>query len=416
MEKNSRRGRNWDAVVVGAGPVGSYVSYRLSSLGYSVLLVDRKSEAGRPMHCGGLVNASLYDLEGLAFLKERTVLRAVRGADIYSPSGSKLPLTGKDVKAFSIDRALFDLELLRLSVRKGTETMMSSTLQGMKNGQNSEKELRISTPKGRVEVLTDLVIGCDGPASTVRQLEKLDNPRETVPGVSIEVEAIDGRVPEDRVAVLTGERTAKGFFAWAIPSFGDFGLRIGLSAISGAHFREGMKRLFNDERLADFLSLGSGDEMRFGELSRVFGAIPMGQGKRTTEDGVVLLGDSAGMAKPTSGGGIYPGLKAADLLAAILKDPEDSMTRNIRKFNMRWRKEYGRELTKSMLLRNMFRKLEDREMDVAISALTDRRKLELINETGDIDHPISLAVRLLRDDPSLMMIVPRLLPSLRKLL
>ena len=47
---------DYDVVVIGAGPIGGYLSRRLSEHGNSVLLVEEHAEIGRPFQCAGLVN------------------------------------------------------------------------------------------------------------------------------------------------------------------------------------------------------------------------------------------------------------------------------------------------------------------------------------------------------------------------
>ncbi|MDD4093443.1 MAG: FAD-dependent oxidoreductase, partial [Methanothrix sp.] len=42
-------------VVVGAGPAGSSAAEAAATLGASVLMVDRKSEIGSPVQCGGFL-------------------------------------------------------------------------------------------------------------------------------------------------------------------------------------------------------------------------------------------------------------------------------------------------------------------------------------------------------------------------
>jgi flavin-dependent dehydrogenase len=260
-----------------------------------------------------------------------------------------------------------------------------------------------------------MVIACDGSASPVRALMGMPPPRETIPGISMEMELVSGEVPDDRVAVLTGEDTAKGFFSWIIPSFPEKGFRIGLSSISGEGLKLGIKRLYTDSRISRFLSIKGSLSGNLHTISRVYGSLPMGQPGIFSKGPVILLGDSAGMAKPTSGGGIYPSLMASDLLARTIKDQEPG-ERSINLFLSRWRKGYGKELAKAMLLRKIVRELEDGEIEMAFSALDDERKLEMINEKGDIDQPVQLAIKLLKMDPKMITLIPRFVGHLRRLI
>jgi len=119
--------------------------------------------------------------------------------------------------------------------------------------------------------------------------------------------------------------------------------------------------------------------------------------------------------KGTSGGGIYPGMRAVDLLSKTLSENERITPEGLTHFNESWNKGYGKELGRTMLLRRIMRDLSDQEMNKAISAFNDEKKLELINSEGDIDKPIILAMKLMKLDPTILMLVPRYIPYLRKL-
>ena len=110
-----------DIAIIGAGPVGSYTAWRLSSSGYSVKLFEEHPEIGRPEQCAGLVNHNMFALPGLESIREKVGLHDIMGADIFSPSGKVLPLRAGKLKAISMDRALFDKELLRMAVKTGAD-------------------------------------------------------------------------------------------------------------------------------------------------------------------------------------------------------------------------------------------------------------------------------------------------------
>ena len=408
--------RRYDIIIVGGGPVGSYMAHRSADSGSDVLLIDRKNEIGRPMQCAGLVNIELFSLPGLEGIKNKVKLKEIYGADIHSPSGEMLPLRGKSVKALSIDRSAFDLELLRYAARSGSEIMMGSVVTSASLLPGGGGKVEVIRGNDRYTIMSDMIIGCDGPSSTIRRSMGFDNPQDTIPGINMEIEIRNGVIPQKRVGVLTGNDTARGFFAWIVPSFGKNGVRIGLSARTGDDVRKGMELLIKDPRLASFLSMDGIDGEDICWISSVYGGVPMGPPSKLFKGDCILLGDSAGMAKPTSGGGIFPGMRAVDTLSTILEDNGYISNKTLKEFSSSWKKGYGKELAKGMILRKIIRELNDEDIDKAIGALNDKKKLRLINETGDIDRPVALAVKLLKTDPSLLMLIPRYLPHLKGLL
>ncbi len=403
----------YDTVIIGAGPAGSYASLRLSKFGHKVLLIDMKHEIGRPMHCAGLVNNKLFKLPFLDRIEDQVLLGEISGADVFSPNGTIVPLRGRETKAYSIDRYLFDSELLKMAANSGTRVLLGTRLKDIRINKNGCSEISFKGPQGKGRVNAGMVLGCDGGASETRSIMGLENPKETIPGISMEIEIGSGTVPRDRVAVLTGEKTARGFFAWIIPSFPNNGIRIGLSSVDGPGLRAGLKNLFEDKRVSSFLSTDGKESL--GIISKVYGSVPMGQPREISKGPVLLMGDSAGMAKPTSGGGIFPALMAVDTLVKSIDAGNGTARESIRTFNEKWKKGYGRELTKAMALRRIVRDLSDEEINAALIALSDEKKLDLINEKGDIDQPVQLAVGLLRMDPSLLALIPRFIPHLRRI-
>jgi flavin-dependent dehydrogenase len=262
----------------------------------------------------------------------------------------------------------------------------------------------------------DLLIGCDGPSSLVRRSSGIGPPKETITGVSIEANAYPGGPPNDRIGMFTGRKVAKGFFAWTIPSSGKNGLRLGVSSIDPGGLMDGLRTLMNDRRLAEFLSIDGPEDLRLAETSMTLGTIPMGSPDRTVLKDLVLIGDSAGMAKPTSGGGIYPALRAVDLLSSIVEGRGELSPSVISEFGKAWKKGYGSELERAFVARRILSDISDEELDLALGRLSRKETLEIINSEGDIDQPMALAISLVKRDPGLLMLLPRFLPHLKKVL
>ena len=125
---------------------------------------------------------------------------------------------------------------------------------------------------------------------------------------------------------------------------------------------------------------------------------------------VVLFGDAAGLCKPTTGGGIGPGFKQVELLAPMLLDclesddfSESSVTEVIDMMEpMR------RDQNRARALRDAFlTQMSDDELDEVFEVWSRPEVTELINQIGDIEQPIPLGMRLLRDVPEFRAIAKR---------
>jgi len=405
-----------EVIVVGGGPAGSYSAARLSALGHRTVLLEEHSEAGRPQQCAGLVNPEILRFDLMDRLSHDFVLKEIFGADIHSPSGYTLPLKANVIKALTIDRSEFDKQLLKLAARCGAEILTGQKVTIVRKLPGRGWEISSKGRKGELRMECDLLLGCDGPASMVRRSAGIEPPRETITGISVETEVEEGAVPPEKVGVFTGQETAKGFFAWAIPSFGRSGIRLGASSIDPKGLVQCFERLLKDRRLARFLSLPEGEGIKYGETSITLGPIPMGSPNRIVHKDLVLLGDSAGMAKPTSGGGIYPLLKAVDRLISTIQASKGLSQTCLYRFEKEWKKGYGKELERALVARKILSSITDQETDMVLERLSKKRTLDLINGEGDIDHPMTLAVSLIRTDPGLLALLPRFIPHLKKVL
>ena len=74
---------DYDVCVVGAGPVGSTISYYLSLEGLSVVLLDKKTKIGYPLQCAGILSNHINDVNELP---KDIILNKVKGAFIHSPN------------------------------------------------------------------------------------------------------------------------------------------------------------------------------------------------------------------------------------------------------------------------------------------------------------------------------------------
>ncbi|MEA3558791.1 MAG: NAD(P)/FAD-dependent oxidoreductase [Candidatus Thermoplasmatota archaeon] len=401
-----------DVAVIGGGPIGSYSALRLSTKGYSVALIEEDPFIGRPQQCAGLVNPRLFDLPETGDLLEDIRLNNIIGADIISPSGKKLELRGKGTKAVSIDRSEFDHLLFKKAVRSGAIPLLNQKAISVTHGKNGGTIVRTTGGGTDHIVKARSVIGCEGTSSITRRSNMLRNPKHIIPGLSIEMIVENGNNPTDLVCVLTGKNTARGFFSWALPAGPPGKIRIGLAAINGPSLREGASLLIKDPRLKEWLGFNG---KMIGHMTWNYGAVPMGSPHELFKDNMIILGDSAGMAKPTSGGGIFPGFKAVDSLMSSIEGSEELNEDVFTAFRSNWKKGYGRELERSRLFRGVISRIRDEEIEMVFEKLRDPELLSLINDKGDIDHPLKLALSLLKKDPSLLKLIPRFLPHLRKL-
>ena len=382
---------DYDFVVIGAGPVGSLLAQRLTQGGASVLIIEEHAQIGRPFQCAGLVNPEAMEIVGL----HDTVLTPIWGARIHGPSGEVVSIGSTDtVRTWSVCRKLFDESILESAVDSGADLWLSSSPISAEQD-DSEVSIKISTPDGEKTVRCSMLCGADGAHSWVRRRFRMGRPKEMIVGFQIEVSGYVGE--EGKLDMYTGSEIAPGFFAWAIPS-GDT-TRIGVW--SKAELLEGK----SPEQLLKTLMYNSQWSHRFSdcrEVGRFCGPVPSGLVKRPLKGRVMLFGDAAGLCKPTTGGGIGPGFKHVEtMISDLLRRVKGELTQVqldsiVAEKHKSIRKDQGR----AKALRDAFlTQMGDEELDQVFSVWSKPEVTELINEVGEIENPIPLGIRMLREVP-----------------
>ena len=389
----------YDVVIVGAGPVGGFLAQRMSEGGASVLLLEEHAQIGRPFQCAGLVNPETMSLTGL----QSTVLTPIWGARIHSPSGIPVVIGNEqDIRTWSVCRKLFDEGVVRGAVQSGAEIWLSSKPLSA-DAYEDHVLLSVSTPRGDQIVRCGLLCGADGAHSWVRRRFKMGRPKELMIGFQVEVTGYKGE--PGRLDMYTGSGFSPGFFAWAIPS--------GETTRIGTWSKPEMMGEESCEQLLDRLRSEPLWSERFSEcreVGRFCGPIPSGLVKKPMIGRVVLFGDAAGLCKPTTGGGIGPGFRQVEMLTPNLLEclKRDDFSDAAVKGVIGLLSPLRREQNRARALRNAFlTEMTDEELDSVFAVWSRPEVTELINQIGDIEHPIPLGIRMLKEVPEFKSIAKR---------
>ena len=363
---------NFDCIVVGGGPVGAVAARSAARQGLKVLLAEKGETPTYSDRCTGIVS--------LRFVKEAeidnaVVLREIRGGAIYAPNGKSVSIEAEETRALVIDRHLLNVKLLEMAQMAGVKFIPYSRVVGLDN-----RSVIIERKDANYQVKTKVVIGADGPKSKVAQWAKLPAPSQFFLGLQATVRHETER--PDFIEVYLDQDLAPGFFAWVVPA--EEGIaRVGLATyhIKGA-----------SSYLKKFL-----DKFNFKPLKINAGLIPIGPRAKTIAEGVMVVGDAAAQAKPTSGGGLYTGIVAAKIAGQVAADHIYNY-HDLLKYEKGWREKFDRELSFGMSLRSLFIHLRNHELNLIFSILDNNDILDIIKTYGDIDYP-SLIIKALLQQP-----------------
>ncbi|MAK97092.1 MAG: hypothetical protein CL996_06330 [Euryarchaeota archaeon] len=382
----------YQVVIVGAGPVGGRLATELASRGISTLMLEEHAEIGRPFQCAGLVNPPAMNMVNL----HDTILQSVDGALMHSPSGIMLPV-GKDgrVRTHVVCRKRFDQGVVAQAMDAGAHLWLKSkpidasvTTDGVIVKVEREGEI--------IDLTCGLLVGADGAHSWTRRHFRMGKPKEMMIGFQADVSGLTGK--DNWLEMYTGKDFAPGFFAWVIPT-GNNTHRVGMWArpqdLDGRSVEECYESLISHD-------LWKKRFAGMNEIARYCGPVPCGTIRKPFKDRVMVIGDAAGMAKPTTGGGIGPGFRQIEaiidkLSVAIIKDKLSSS--DLEKICKPF-KAFRKEQDRARALRDLLVTIpDDDELDSHFEMFNRPEILDLINSVGDIEHPVPLGMTLLRKVP-----------------
>ena len=386
-----------DALVVGAGPSGSRTAWNLSKAGYETALIDRVDVIGEPCQCAGLITPRTFDYLGY----KRPVLQEMDGARLWGPKESYLDFQASETKALVIDRPDLDRSIANRAADSGSQLLSGHTYLGHEKIDGGIKA-KIKNKDGKFEIETKLLIGSDGPLSRVAKNAGIRSSREVLTAFGADVEGYQGK--NTHVDLFVGSDLAPRFFGWGIPTGPNEG-RIGLAttlphrpmSFFRNYFKKGApSKLLGGAKVVNLIS----------------GMIPFGTANPSYTDNVILTGDAAGMAKPTSGGGIYSGLISADAAfevadKALQKESLDTQT--LSPYQGLLKQRIGGELSKGYNLRKAFLSLNDDQLSEIISMLGEPKVKKAIEKTGDLDYASLAAFSVLKAQPKFIKFAPLLL-------
>jgi geranylgeranyl reductase family protein len=373
---------NYDVLVVGGGPAGLYASWRLAQAGFSTVVCEEHDTIGEPVHCTGVLSAACFDelqVPRGAILNPLTTVRFV------SPSGLEVRYTPSTTQAVVIDRARFDQQLASQARAAGVELRLGTRVTSL---DFTPRGVGVKVGAGTLQ--TRLVVLASGASYMLQRRLGLGLPKAYLHTAQRELPA--RRLGD--VEIHFGRQIAPGGFAWAVPIQRPHGAfaRVGVMATGQpAGWYRGMVG-----RLADWGVEAAPEHPRLKFL-------PLRSIERTFDNRLLVVGDAAGLVKPTTGGGIYYSMLSASIAAdvaapALERDRLDA--RALRTYQSRWRRRLAGEFQAQWVLRRLAEKMTDRQIDALFElALTDG-VMPLVQRTASFNHHRPLIHALLRHAPA----------------
>lgn len=297
-----------DVLVVGGGPAGSSCARALVASGLDVIVLD-KAEFPRDKVCAGWITPAVVqelDFDLTDYGSCRT-LQAITGFRTGVMGGPQVLTRYDRVVSFGIRRCEFDHYLLE---RSGARLRLGEPLAEMRR----EQDAWIVNNAIRAP----LVVGAGGHFCPVARTVAGDSAEGA--GVVLAQEVEFEMSPDEAAACRIEPEVPELFFCEDLQGYAwcfrkqNF-LNIGLG-------REGESRLA-PQMTAFCETLQQSGKIPGSVLHRAHGhayQLYRGRPRRSTVDGVLLIGDSAGLAYPQSGEGIRPAIESGLLAAATIAE------------------------------------------------------------------------------------------------
>ncbi|HID10312.1 MAG TPA: geranylgeranyl reductase family protein [Candidatus Latescibacteria bacterium] len=305
--------REYDVIVVGAGPSGSASAYFLAREGLSVLLLE-KERLPRPKVCAGAVPLAVEGLLGFG------VGEAVEGkvqAVTWIWRSDRATWRYPEPVLYTVMRDRLDALLVSKARAAGAQVLEGERAVRLDEGRN---EVLVFTERGRYRC--KFLVGADGAGSIVARYVGDVDPRRVVSTAEAEIwmpyeflKACRGRAFVEIGAVPRG-------YGWVFPKADHLSAGIGGLGLRGVR-----------KHLEGFLRSRLPGPVRM-EV-RIWAYPLWGARRRWVRGRMLLVGDAGAFANPLTGAGIYTGIWSGLLAAESLKealsrrDLEDAYIRRV---------------------------------------------------------------------------------------
>ncbi len=384
-----------EAIVIGAGPAGLFSSIELAKRGHDVRILEEHDTIGEPDHCAGLLSTSGLRKLGIN-IPEYIIQNSISGAKIYSPSGHSILIERGKNEAKVIDRRKFDRWLAERAERLGVNITTGGKAIEFQSNSQIVDQVRIKS-ENRNHLSAKIFIIAEGSRCQLSGSIGLPVVKKTSKYPAFQYEVSGVEIDDKAVEMFYGQNIAPGFFAWIIP-LGEGRARIGLAARDKSRPR--LDALMRHHKIISKRMHGAKIERSLGGIVLV--GMPI---KKRANRNVIAVGDTAGMVKATTGGGVILGGLTARLAGKIAADAltTGEIQTTLNRYEKQCKVFVNRDLRIMYLAQFALSSLSDRGLDSIIKDADDYGLLELIKEEGDMDFQ-GKVIRGLLKDPRMFLI------------
>ncbi len=280
----------YDIAIIGGGPAGLSAAYSASTAGANVVLFEKDPSFGHNVRTSGV--SWIKEMVKLGISKE--YYNPIKTFSFVSPN-NEINIKGKDYEACVLDIKKTYSYLATKAANAGANLFVrSSVYEISKDDKGKVNGLKISTPKGLMEISSTLIIDASGFNSFVAtKLGYVSKWKRY--GVGAEYECYCDNVDPEKLCLMVGKMYSEAGYAWIFP-LNSNRVRIGVGIGRPESNVDPLTKLNTvlDNKIYPLNTLG-----KIQPLEIHYGVIPNeGLRRNSVFDGLILIGDAAGQANP----------------------------------------------------------------------------------------------------------------------
>ena len=305
--------KEYDVIVVGAGPAGSIAARYAAEQGVSVLMLEKDRDVGYPVRCGEAI--SKPGVEEFISSDDKWIATKISKFSFNAPDGNEVIIDFGEA-GYVLDRRIFDYELARTAAEAGTQIITRAYVNGLLfDSDGKVNGVKYEYQGEQKEVTAKVVIAADGVESRVGRWAGLETHIDFRDMESaVQITAANIPVDQNTLYFYFGKDVAPNGYFWIFPK-GHNKANIGLG-VSGLIGKKKSAQSF----LNDFMNKHYPDAP---VLTTIAGGVPCSITlDKISAPGIMLVGDAARQVNPLSGGGIASGMIGGSIAGRIAAEDE----------------------------------------------------------------------------------------------
>ncbi|HIO85429.1 MAG TPA: NAD(P)/FAD-dependent oxidoreductase [Candidatus Nitrosopelagicus sp.] len=386
--------REYDLIVVGAGPAGSSAAYAAAKNGIKVALLEKEENVAQTVRTSGVTWIDYAKEFGIP----EDCYNPIRTYNFCSPNNT-VSITDNKPKAAVLDVRKTYRFLADMAKKNGAEIFVNTNVTNVITENGSIVGVKASSSNSEMIFHARMLIDASGFQSAVSKSLGLVKQWERF-GVGAEYEAEVENVKSDTWWLMVGQMYSPAGYAWIFP-LGKNMVRIGVGV------GKPESHVDPTQRLDELIEKGAGPIKDLGKITKKefhYGLIPNeGLSRKTVYDNLILVGDTAGMANPLVLEGIRYAIKygrvAGDVASKAIKSG-DTSEKALQYYEETWKKEIESKIKSAHKVQARWLELSDSEWDKEIDIISNLTADEFLDFVR-ADFTISKIVKIAAHHPIL---------------